>query len=272
MLLFYLELLEIQERIYDAALAAGWADRVRRHGEGDAAVPQLRLARLPLPELLPRFREFLGELAPMATEVLAGVGRSLEAANDAVAIELLAAFLERRGLADLAGSLGCDAAALEFFPRAFLQPVAEAAVAPLASIASGGDGAPADHHGAGDGDEGSCPRCGWPPQVAALKDEAEVKGRRHLVCSLCGSWWPFPRSACPRCGEIDADKLLHHLTETLPHIRVEECETCRSYLKSVDLRKDGTAVPVVDDLASVELDLWSEERGLEKIQRNLLGL
>ncbi len=43
-------------------------------------------------------------------------------------------------------------------------------------------------------------------------------------------------------------------------------------MKSVDLRVDGLAVPVVDDLGSVELDLWAQQQGLEKLQRNLLGL
>ncbi|MCH7491120.1 MAG: hypothetical protein IID05_10550 [Gemmatimonadetes bacterium] len=40
----------------------------------------------------------------------------------------------------------------------------------------------------------------------------------------------------------------------------------------MDLRKDGRAVPLVDDLATVELDVWCRERGLRKIQPNLLGM
>ena len=46
---------------------------------------------------------------------------------------------------------------------------------------------------------------------------------------------------------------------------------CRCYIKSVDLRADGDAVPVVDDIATVELDLWARERGLAKVSPNLLG-
>jgi FdhE protein len=57
-----------------------------------------------------------------------------------------------------------------------------------------------------------------------------------------------------------------------PHIRVEECQNCKSYLKAIDLREDGLAVPMVDEIASVELDLWADENGLRKLQRNLLGL
>ena len=55
-------------------------------------------------------------------------------------------------------------------------------------------------------------------------------------------------------------------------MRIEECTSCRYYIKSVDLRKNGNAVPDVDDVGSVELDLWAQERGLLKIQRNVLGL
>ena len=43
-------------------------------------------------------------------------------------------------------------------------------------------------------------------------------------------------------------------------------------LKAADLRKDGSAEPVVDEIATVELDLWARERGLLKIQPNVLGL
>jgi formate dehydrogenase maturation protein FdhE len=58
----------------------------------------------------------------------------------------------------------------------------------------------------------------------------------------------------------------------MPHVRVEECRSCRRYPKSVDLRVRGLAVPVVDDLATVELELWAAEQGFEKIAANLLGM
>lgn len=266
LLLFYLELLEIQEPIGRRAFAAGWADRVHLREDGGAGGGRVQPAFLPTAELLADFKGFITEIAPMATEVLAAIAGELERAGDDTAVELLEAFLGRRDLEHLAGALGCDAIALEFFPRAFLQPVVESAVAAL------GSEAPAPPSSAEADTERSCPRCGWPPQAAALQDEREVKGRRSLVCSLCGSWWTFPRITCAGCGATDADQLVYHVSDALPYIRIEECRSCRTYLKSIDLRKDGKAVPVVDDLASVELDLWSEEQGLRKIQRNLLGL
>jgi len=53
---------------------------------------------------------------------------------------------------------------------------------------------------------------------------------------------------------------------------VEACRTCRRYLKSVDLRVTGLAVPLVDDVATPELDLWAADQGLEKITPNVLGM
>jgi FdhE protein len=56
-----------------------------------------------------------------------------------------------------------------------------------------------------------------------------------------------------------------------PHIRIEGCDTCRRYLLSVDIAADSAAVPVVDELAALPLDLYARERGFSKIIPNLMG-
>jgi FdhE protein len=53
---------------------------------------------------------------------------------------------------------------------------------------------------------------------------------------------------------------------------VEACDTCRHYIKTVDLTKDGHAVPVVDELATMPLNLWAQQHGYVKLQANLLGI
>jgi FdhE protein len=53
---------------------------------------------------------------------------------------------------------------------------------------------------------------------------------------------------------------------------VECCDHCKRYLKTVDLTKSGLADPVVDELASIPLDLWARERGYEKVELNLMQL
>lgn len=251
MLGFYGRVLARQEPVYEWVLDADLVSVA-------APPPSLGLDRLPLGELCAPFRAFVGELASFAPEALARGAAALAAAPDPALEGVLGSTLARDSLLAAAASLDGDEPHLAFFGRAFLQPVAEALAAR--------DPRPAELGHA------TCPRCGWPPQVAVLRDEPEVKGRRYLVCGLCASWWPYPRSTCPNCGERDAEKLPLHASEAAPHLRIEECLSCKAYLKSVDLRRDGFAVPEVDDLASVELDVWCEERGLRKISRNLLGL
>jgi FdhE protein len=77
---------------------------------------------------------------------------------------------------------------------------------------------------------------------------------------------------CPACGEEDERKLAYFRASDLDHLRVDACETCRRYVKTVDLTKLGFAVPIVDEVAGAPLDLWARERGYEKLELNLVGL
>jgi len=116
-----------------------------------------------------------------------------------------------------------------------------------------------------------CPFCRELPVSAVLRPEGDG-GKRFLLCSLCLTEWEFRRILCPRCGEEDKDKLAIYTAEEFPHIRVETCESCRSYIKAIDLTRNGRAVPVVDELASIPLDLWAVEKGYTKLQPNLFGM
>ena len=272
LLTFYLHLLELQEPVYRLALASDWLSRVR--APSDSEYPLLRLERLPVKQMVSSFQRFLRDVSAPATDVLAKIARTLESAGTSTQAELLESFVSRNRLERLAASLACEPVQLEFFPRAFLQPIAEALAERNARM---GALSPRVEETAAvtrsrDVPERACPLCGWPPQVAVIRDEPEVKGHRLLVCSLCATSWSFPRSMCPSCGETRAEQLIYYVSDSMSHVRVEECRTCRAYLKSVDLREHGTAAPLVDDLASVELDLWSDDRDLWKIQRNVLSL
>ena len=116
-----------------------------------------------------------------------------------------------------------------------------------------------------------CPRCGEKPVAAVLRPEGEG-GKRFLLCSLCSSEWEFRRLLCPHCGEEDQEKLAIYGAEQFPHVRVEACDSCRVYLKAIDLTRDGLAIPEVDELAAVSLDLWAAEHGYTKLQVNIAGL
>jgi len=57
-----------------------------------------------------------------------------------------------------------------------------------------------------------------------------------------------------------------------PHITIEACDLCRRYRKCVDVTLEPEALPEVDDLASVPLDLWATANGYHKPKPNLFGL
>jgi FdhE protein len=116
----------------------------------------------------------------------------------------------------------------------------------------------------------NCPLCNGLPQLAVLRPEGDG-GKRFLVCSFCITEWEFRRVLCPTCGEMDYQKLPRYSAEGIPAVRVEACDTCKRYLKSVDMTTEGHAVPIVDEIASASLDLWAIDHGYKKIQLNLMG-
>ncbi len=116
-----------------------------------------------------------------------------------------------------------------------------------------------------------CPFCGAPPIAAVLREEGDG-GRRMLLCSLCSMEWEFRRVLCPNCGEEDKEQLPIYTSDEFTHVRIEACDKCHTYLKAIDMTKNGLAIPVVDELASVSLNVWAEENGYTKAEPNLLGL
>jgi formate dehydrogenase maturation protein FdhE len=151
----------------------------------------------------------------------------------------------------------------EYLARAASAPVLEALGA------AAGEACP------GERAEGTCPRCGGLPQLSYLTDAGEtlVSGPRMLACCRCGESWIHQRMTCPGCGEQTTGKLpIFADAERFPHLRADGCETCRQYLITIDLRKEPQAVPVVDELVALPLDLYVKERGFTKIVPNLMAI
>jgi len=115
-----------------------------------------------------------------------------------------------------------------------------------------------------------CPRCNSLPLLGVLRQEGDG-GKRFLQCALCSQEWGFLRILCAHCGEDREEKLPVYTAEQFPHVRMETCDTCKHFLRTIDLTKEGNAVPMVDDLATIPLTLWAKERGYQRIQDNLLG-
>lgn len=154
-----------------------------------------------------------------------------------------------------------------YVARASLGPVLEA-MGELAAPAFGTN--PGDRH---------CPRCGGPPQVSYSEPTGD--GRR-LECARCHAEWGYPRTRCVSCGEQHAQAAGPAAGKrepaepppdpVFPHVRIEGCEACHRYLLNVDVGTEDAAVPLVDEMAAVPLDLFARDSGLTKITPNLMGL
>ncbi|MCA1829316.1 MAG: formate dehydrogenase accessory protein FdhE [Myxococcales bacterium] len=121
--------------------------------------------------------------------------------------------------------------------------------------------------------EGPCKVCGGAPWIATRRSASSADGAmRMLVCALCGFEWQTARIRCPACGEEDPKKLPVFSAQERLGARIEACETCRGYVKSIDLTLDARQIPEVDDLATLSLDLWASEQGFERLEPGLAGI
>lgn len=116
-----------------------------------------------------------------------------------------------------------------------------------------------------------CLFCGRKAGLGVLRPQGDGASR-FLMCSFCLAEWEFRRILCPNCDEQDNRKLPVYTASDFEYIRVECCDTCKTYIKSVDLSKNGLAEPMVDEIAAAPLDLWAQQHGYSKLQLNLMGM
>jgi FdhE protein len=211
-----------------------------------SGTPELRASHVAISEV-PAFLDWLAANAP------SGLSASVPMLRDADDEEwevLLEDYVDRHG-ADAEPQDALHAFVLE----ALLQPLAE-----LQATRAGGPRGSGPH----------CPVCDSLPVVGVLREEGEG-AKRNLVCGLCFTEWKHLRLVCVSCDEKKADSLPVFTAQQLPGARVEACDTCQKYLKTLDATKDGLIIPVVDDLATMPLDLWAREQGYTRVRSNLLA-
>jgi formate dehydrogenase maturation protein FdhE len=120
---------------------------------------------------------------------------------------------------------------------------------------------------------GTCTTCGGGAWVASRRSGSSADGAmRMLHCALCAAEWQVGRILCPGCGEQDPAKLPTFSAPEHIGARVEACESCRGYVKSLDLTLDARRIPEVDDLLSISMDLWAAEQGFQRLEPGLAGL
>jgi len=244
MIAFYAGVLRLQRGVYEAL--------ERQPPSGDAAV-DLERALFAVPQLTAFVQQRGPELLARESHVVLQRGAYVET--------MLAPFWR-------------DRPDTQFFAKTLLQPYAQWLIAHGLPVPE------ADRPRTGI----RCPRCGGRPQLSILLGAgtpggaiaqgaaALESGGRQLQCANCLGCWPLGRVRCASCGEEDEAKLGYFQSEQLPHLRLDSCNTCRRYLKTIDLGRDGLAVPVVDEVAGVALDAWAADRGYEKIELNLVGM
>ncbi|MEF2232419.1 MAG: formate dehydrogenase accessory protein FdhE [Pseudodesulfovibrio sp.] len=116
---------------------------------------------------------------------------------------------------------------------------------------------------------GSCPLCGSLPLISSLEQN---EGFRHATCSFCRHEYRIKRIACPICGEEDQQRLTFFTVDEEPGFRVDVCETCKNYVKTLDFRKlDRIALPVLDDLDSLALDYVAAGQGYRRATLSAWG-
>ncbi|MDJ0853646.1 MAG: formate dehydrogenase accessory protein FdhE [Desulfobacterales bacterium] len=148
----------------------------------------------------------------------------------------------------MADRIGIDRKALVFICYHGIQPSIESCATQLATHL--------------DPDEvrrqSGCPVCGSAPGLALLAHE----GRRVLCCSFCRHQWRAPRVFCALCENTRAGELHYLFAEDEKDLRVDVCDRCRQYLKSVDTRDLARPVfPPLEQVASLHLDMIAAQKG-----------
>jgi FdhE protein len=108
--------------------------------------------------------------------------------------------------------------------------------------------------------KGYCPICGSSPGLSFFTDE----GDRRLICSFCWWTWPIKRRICSHCHNTDDQTLQYFFSEQEEDWRVDLCDGCRRYIKTLDTRKVSRLVYFpLEQIASLHLDLKAREMGYE---------
>jgi len=108
--------------------------------------------------------------------------------------------------------------------------------------------------------EGYCPICGKEPKIGEIRKDED--GKRYLFCHQCGFKWNFNRIKCPFCGNEEQHSLAYFEVEGEERYRVDVCNKCRRYIKTVELPKSSEEPDLdIEDIATLHLDMIAYDEG-----------
>jgi FdhE protein len=111
----------------------------------------------------------------------------------------------------------------------------------------------------------ACPVCGYLPDMEKIVESAE--GKKYLHCALCEYEWVYRRIGCAVCGSEDADSLGFLEEEKKTPYRIDYCEKCMGYIKSMRIPKFqdmGRYDLAVENILTAYLDTWAIQRGYSR--------
>jgi len=92
------------------------------------------------------------------------------------------------------------------------------------------------------------------------------------ICSFCWHPWSGKRVFCPFCENRDSKTQHYFYNEEEKEIRVDLCDSCKKYLKTLDSRETEHMIYTsLEQIASLHLDYKAKEKGYESgIQLHML--
>jgi FdhE protein len=153
-------------------------------------------------------------------------------------------------IGQVAAETGLDKTILTFFLHNSIRPSIEAGVEQLR-----GELDPETWR------KGHCPACGSLPSLSLLKGE---EGRRYLLCSFCGYRWRMDRLRCPACDNKEQQSLKYFCGEGEEAFRIDLCDSCHRYIKTIDYRNLEESDPCLEDLATLHLDVLAAQKGYRR--------
>lgn len=195
----------------------------------------------------------LYQIGKDANPYMAEQARKIEEAIENKRIDLKRLFkkgVKEKNIEQVADELGLDKKVFLFLVQSSMRPSVEAGMEKLRSELDPEAWL-----------KGYCPLCGSLPTLSLLKEDV---GKRYLLCSYCGYEWRVDRIFCPLCSNKDQEFLHYLVAEGEEAHRIDLCEKCHQYIKTIDLRKIEESDPVLEDLATLHLDILASQKGYKR--------